>query len=99
MMEDSAAHAAAFELVLEVDAVVMSSQPDIVDGLAGHNFVAGVDLLVPGFRRVIVENRHPATGNPILSGSFSQTHITRAAKSATRCSRSIGCADAFFCDL
>ena len=62
MQEDSAAHAAAFELVLEVDAVVMSSQSDEVDGLAIHNFVAGVDLLVPGFRRVVVEDRHPATG-------------------------------------
>ena len=40
----------------------MSSQPDEVDCLAGHNFVAGVDLLVPGLRRVVVENRHPAFG-------------------------------------
>jgi len=42
--------------------IAMSSQSDEVDGLAVHNFVAGVDLLVPGFRRVVVEDRHPATG-------------------------------------
>ncbi len=40
----------------------MSSQSDEVDGLAVHDFVAGVDLLVPGFRRVVVEDRHPAFG-------------------------------------
>lgn len=33
------------------------------------------------------------------SGSFSQTPIARAAKSATRYSRSIGCADALILDL
>ena len=87
-----------FDFVIEIG-IVMFSQSDEVDGLAVHNFVAGVDLLVPGLRRVVVEDRHPVTGDPILSGSFSQTPITRAAKSATRCSRSIGCADAFICDL
>ena len=33
-----------------------------MNSLAVHDFVAGVDLLVPGFRRVVVEDRHPAFG-------------------------------------
>ena len=39
----------------------MSSQPDIVDGLAVYHLVAGVDFHVPGLRRVVIENRDPAT--------------------------------------
>ena len=46
----------------QMNTIVRSSQSDEVDGLAVHHLVAGVDLLVPGLRCVIVENRHPAFG-------------------------------------